>query len=49
MRVDRLADIDAKMNPSDEHMEAVLAEMRAYAEAARNGSIDIAQSWTSYD
>ena len=49
MRVDRLADIDAEMNPSDEHMEAVLAEMRAYAEAARNGNIDIPQSWTSYD
>ena len=30
----------AKMNPSDEHMEAVLAEMRAYAEAARNGKAE---------
>ena len=39
------ADHVAEMNPSDEHMEAVLAEMRAYAEAARNGNID----WTSYD
>ncbi|GGE79213.1 hypothetical protein [Massilia psychrophila] len=38
-----------QLNPSDEHMEAVLAEMRAYAEAARNGNIDIPQSWTSYD
>ena len=38
-----------QLNPGVEQMEAVLAEMRAYAEAARSGSIDIPQSWTSYD
>ena len=38
-----------QLNPGAEQMEAVLAEMRAYAEAARNGDIDIPQSWTSYN
>jgi hypothetical protein len=38
-----------QLNPSAEQMEAVLAEMRAYAEAARSGNIDIPMSWTSYD
>jgi hypothetical protein len=36
------------MNPGNEQLEAVLAEMRAYADAARSGHIDIPQSWTSY-
>jgi len=36
-------------NPNKEQLEAVLAEMRAYADAARSGSIDIPTRWTSYD
>lgn len=36
-------------NPNKEQMDAVLAEMRAYADAARSGSIDIPARWTSYD
>lgn len=36
------------MNPGNEQLEAVVAEMRAYADAARTGHIDIPQSWTSY-
>ena len=36
------------MNPGNEQLEAVLAEMRAYADAAKSGHIDIPQSWTSY-
>jgi hypothetical protein len=35
-------------NPGHEQMEAVLAEMRAYAAAAQSGSIEIPQRWTSY-
>ncbi len=35
-------------NPNTEQMEAVLAEMRAYADAAESGQIEIPQSWTSY-
>jgi hypothetical protein len=36
------------MNPNSEQLEAVVAEMRAYADAARSGHIEIPQSWTSY-
>lgn len=36
------------LNPGAEQMEAVVAEMRAYAQAAQAGQIDIPQSWTSY-
>jgi hypothetical protein len=36
------------MNPGSEQLEAVVAEMRAYADAARSGHIEIPQSWTSY-
>jgi hypothetical protein len=36
-------------NPNNEQMEAVLAEMRAYADAARTGHIEIPQRWTSYN
>lgn len=36
-------------NPCNERMEAVMAEMRAYADAARTGSIEIPQRWTSYN
>ncbi len=35
-------------NPCNERLEAVLAEMRAYADAARAGSIDIPQRWNAY-
>ena len=36
-------------NPNEEQMEAVLAEMRAYADAARTGRMEIPTSWTNYD
>jgi hypothetical protein len=36
-------------NPGKEQLEAVVAEMRAYADAARAGSIDIPQRWISYN
>lgn len=36
-------------NPGNEEMEAVLAEMRAYADAARTGAIEIPQQFTSYN
>jgi len=36
-------------NPGNEQMEAVVAEMRAYAAAARAGTIEIPQRWTSYN
>jgi hypothetical protein len=35
--------------PDNEQMEAVLTEMRAYADAARSGNIEIPSSWTCYD
>ncbi|HBI68451.1 hypothetical protein QPK31_04460 [Massilia sp. YIM B02769] len=35
-------------NPGNEQLEAVVAEMRAYANAAKTGQIDIPQTWTSY-
>ena len=34
-------------NPNTERMEAVLAEMRAYADAARSGSMEIPTRFTS--
>lgn len=36
------------LNPGAEQLEAVIAEMRSYADAAKSGHIDIPQSWTSY-
>lgn len=36
-------------NPGTEQLEAVVAEMRAYAAAAQAGSIEIPQRWTSYN
>lgn len=36
-------------NPGEDQMEAVVAEMRAYADAARTGSIEIPARWTSYN
>jgi hypothetical protein len=35
-------------NPSNEQLEAMVSEMRAYADAARSGHLEIPQSWTSY-
>ena len=35
-------------NPGNEQLEAVVAEMRAYAAAAQSGHIEIPQTWTSY-
>jgi hypothetical protein len=35
-------------NPGTEQLEAVVAEMRAYAAAAQNGSIDIPQRFTAF-
>ena len=32
-----------------EQLEAVVAEMRAYATAAQTGQIEIPQRWTSYN
>ncbi len=36
-------------NPGAEQLEAVVAEMRAYANAAQTGQIEIPQRWTSYN
>ncbi|MGO4479554.1 hypothetical protein AB4Z32_25250 [Massilia sp. 2TAF26] len=36
-------------NPGKEQLEAVVAEMRAYADAAQSGHIEIPQHWTSYN
>jgi hypothetical protein len=36
-------------NPGNEQMEAVMSVMRAYADAARMGNIEIPQRWTSYN
>ena len=36
-------------NPNSEQLEAVVAEMRAYADAARTGSMEIPTRWTSYN
>jgi len=35
-------------NPGPEQMEAIVADMRAYAQAAQSGQIEIPQTWTSY-
>jgi len=35
-------------NPGNAQLDAVVAEMRAYASAAEAGHIEIPQSWTSY-
>lgn len=36
-------------NPGNEQLEAVLAEMRAYADAAKSGAIEIPQRFTTYN
>jgi hypothetical protein len=35
-------------NPNPEQLEAMVAEMHAYAAAARNGNLEIPTTWTSY-
>ena len=35
-------------NPNDQQLAAVIAEMRAYADAARSGALKIPTRWTSY-
>jgi hypothetical protein len=36
-------------NPGNDQLEAVVAEMRAYADAARSGSIEIPVRWVSFN
>lgn len=36
-------------NPDDANLEAVIAQMRSYATAARTGAIEIPKLWTSYN
>jgi hypothetical protein len=36
-------------NPGNEQLEAVLAEMRAYAQAAQAGNIEIPQRFVSFN
>jgi hypothetical protein len=36
------------LNPGAEQLDAVVADMRAYAAAAQAGQIEIPHSWTSY-
>lgn len=36
-------------NPGNEQLEAVVAEMQAYAAAARSGSIEIPQRFVSFN
>ncbi|HEY0062521.1 MAG TPA: hypothetical protein VGC21_10390 [Telluria sp.] len=36
-------------NPIPEKLDAVIAEMRAYADAARSGNLEIPTRWTSYN
>jgi hypothetical protein len=35
-------------NPNKEHLEAVIEEMRNYADAAQSGAIEIPQTFTTY-
>ncbi len=35
-------------NPGEEQLDALIAEMKAYANAAQSGNIDIPQRWVSY-
>jgi hypothetical protein len=35
-------------NPSNEHMEAMVSEMRNYAAAAQSGAIDIPERFVSF-
>ncbi|MEO7579275.1 MAG: hypothetical protein ABIT83_16815 [Massilia sp.] len=49
---DQQASLNARMkgfmeNPGAEQLEAVLVAMRAYADAAKRGSIEIPARWTS--
>jgi len=51
---DQQAALDQKLKgfmaqPDAAGMEAVIAQMRAYAEAAKNGAMEIPKTWTSYN
>ena len=35
--------------PDTANMEAVIEQMRVYAEAAKNGGMEIPKQWTSYN
>jgi len=35
--------------PDAANMEAVIEQMRAYAEAAKSGAMEIPKTWTSYN
>jgi hypothetical protein len=35
-------------NPGEEQLDALVAEMKAYASAAQTGKIEIPQRWVSY-
>jgi hypothetical protein len=37
------------LQPGDAEMASLLAAMRDYAEAAKQGRIEIPQTWTAYD
>ena len=37
------------LDPNAEQMEAIIAELRAYADAAHSGSMEIPTRWTSYN
>lgn len=51
---DQQAALDQKLKgfmaqPDAASMEAVIAQMRVYAEAAKNGAMEIPKTWTSYN
>ena len=51
---DQQAELDQRLKdfmtkPDEANMAAVMAQMRAYAEAARSGAMEIPKAWTSYN
>jgi hypothetical protein len=51
---DQQAALDQKLKgfmaqPDAASMEAVIAQMRVYADAAKNGAMEIPKTWTSYN
>jgi len=51
---DQQAELDQRLKgfmakPDAANMEAVIAQMRAYAEAAKSGAMEIPKQWTSYN
>ncbi|WP_332879543.1 hypothetical protein [Massilia sp. S19_KUP03_FR1] len=51
---DQQAELDQKLKgfmaqPDAARMEAVIAQMRTYVEAAQSGVIEIPKQWTSYN